>query len=237
MKTSNKILLISSSSLIGVVIVFLLIFRLTLGNSITTVRPKDSDKTTVSRDFPLVGFTAIEVSGQWEIELTREETTQVKIKAPKDVMEDLSVEKRAGTLILSTDKKWRHNKRKVTALITMPSLSDIRLRGLVSLKLNGFTSENLTVYSSGVTSIKGKGNHIAHLNLIGKGVSNLNLKRNSVVNADLNCKGVYKIELSMAGGELTGKLKGAGEVIYNGEVSKESIRKDGTGKVIREEGI
>jgi len=152
-------------------------------------------------------------------------------------MEDLSVEKRAGTLILSTDKKWRHNKRKVTALITMPSLSDIRLRGLVSLKLNGFTSENLTVYSSGVTSIKGKGNHIDHLNLIGKGVSNLNLKRNSVINADLNCKGVYKIELSMAGGELTGKLKGAGEVIYNGEVSRESIRKDGTGKVIREEGI
>ncbi|NNK84365.1 MAG: hypothetical protein HKO91_02280, partial [Desulfobacterales bacterium] len=44
----------------------------------------------------------------------------------------------------------------------------------------------------------------------------------------------YKIELSMAGGELTGKLKGTGEVIYNGEVSKESIRTDGTGKVRRE---
>jgi len=58
MKTSNKILLISGSSLIGMVIAFLLIFRLTLGNSITTERPKDSDKPTVSRELPLAGFTA-----------------------------------------------------------------------------------------------------------------------------------------------------------------------------------
>ena len=235
MKTSNKILLISGSSLIGVVIVFLIIFRLTLGNSITTERPNDSDKSTVSKQFLLDNFTAIEVSGQWEIELNCGETTQVIIKAPGDLMDDLAVKNRAGTLILSTDKKWRHNKRKVTALITMPSLFDLRLKGLVSLKFSGFTSENLTVYSSGSTSIKGKGNNIHNLNLIGKGVSNLNLKRSSVINADLNCKGVYKIELSMAGGELTGKLKGAGEVIYNGEVSKESIRIDGTGKVRQED--
>ena len=236
MKTSNKILLISSSSLIGIVIVFLLIFRLTLGNNITTERLKDSNKPTVSREFLLTGFKAIEVSGQWGIELTRGEAIQVKVKAPGDVMEDLSVEKRAGTLILSTGKKWRHSKRKVTATaqITMPSLSDIRLSGVENLKLRGFTSENLTVHTSGVTTIVGKGNHIRNLNLIGKGVSNLNLKRNSVINADLNYKGVYKIELTMAGGELTGKLKGAGKVIYNGEVSKESIRKDGPGKVIRE---
>lgn len=234
MKTSNKILLISSSSLIGIVIVFLLIFRLTLGNSITTERLKDSDKPTVSREFPLAGFTAIEVSGHWEVELTRGETTQVKVKAPGDVMENLSVEKQAGTLILSTDKKWRHSREKVTALITMPSLSGLRLSGLMSLKLSGFTSESLTVYTSGSTSITGKGNHIHNLNLRGKGLSNLNLRRNSVINADLCYKGVYKIELSMAGGELTGKIKGVGKVIYNGEVRKESIRKDGPCKVIRE---
>ena len=234
MKTSNKILLISCSSLIVIVIVFLLIFRLTLGNSMTTERPIDSDKPIVSREFPLAGFTAIEVSGHWEVELTRGETTKVKVRAPGDVMEDLSVEKQAGTLILSTGKKWRLSPGKVTALITMPSLSDLRLSGLVSLELSGFSSESLTVYTTGSTSITGKGNHVHNLNLIGKGVSNLNLRRNSVINADLRYKGVYKIELSMAGGELTGKIKGVGKVIYNGEVRKESIRKVGPCKVIRE---
>jgi len=237
MKTSNKILLISSSSLIGIVIIFLLIFRLTLGNSVTTERLKDSDQTTVSREFPLAGFTSIEVNGQWEVELMRGDTIQVKVKGPGDIVEDLSVKKRGGTLIMNTDKKWRHSKRKVTALITMPSLSNLRLSGVVSLELNGFTSENLTVNTSGVTSIMGKGNHIRNLNLIGKGVSNLNLRQNSVINADLSYKGVYKIELSMAGGELTGKIKGVGKVIYNGEVRKESIRKEGPNKVIREHEI
>jgi hypothetical protein len=234
MKTSNKILLISSSSLIGMVIVFLLIFRLTLGNSITTERPKDSDKPTVSREFPLAGFTAIEVSGHWEIELTRGETTQVDVKAPEDVMENLSVEKQGAALILRTDKKWRPSPGKVTALITMPSLSDLRLSGLVSLELSGFSSESLTVYTTGSTSITGKGNHINNLHLKGEGLSTLNLRQNSVINADLSYKGVYKIELSMAGGELTGKIKGVGKVIYDGEVRKESIRKDGPCKVIRE---
>jgi putative autotransporter adhesin-like protein len=237
MKTSNKILLISGSSLIGIVIVFMLIFRLTLGNSIVTERLKDSDQSTVFREFPLAGFTSIEVSGQWEVELISGDTIQVKVKGPGDLVESLSVKKRARTLILSTDKKWRHSKRKVTALITMPSLSDLRLNGLVSLELKGFTSEHLTINTSGVTSIMGKGNHIRNLNLTGKGVSNLNLRQNSVINADLNYKGVYKIELSMAGGELTGKIKGVGKVIYNGEVRKESIRKEGPNKVIREHEI
>ncbi len=56
-----------------------------------------------------------------------------------------------------------------------------------------------------------------------------------MINADLRYKGVYKIELSMAGGELTGKIKGVGKVIYDGEVQKESIHKDGPGMIIREE--
>jgi hypothetical protein len=234
MKTSNKILVISSSTLMGIVIVFLLLFRLTLGNSITSERGIDSDKPTVSRDFPLTDFTAIEVSGHWEIELACGETTQVRVAAPGDVMERLSVEKQAGTLILRTNKKWRPTRGKVTALITLPSLSDLRVSGLVSLKLSGFSSENLTIHTKGSTSITGKGNHIHNLHLKGEGLSNLNLRQNSVINADLHYKGVYKIELSMAGGELTGKIKGVGKFIYNGEVTKESIQKDGPCKVIRE---
>jgi hypothetical protein len=234
MKTSNNILLISSSSLIAIVIGFLLIFRLTLGSIITTEIPTDKDKTIVSRDFPLAGFTAIDISGHWEVELTRGETTHVKVKAPGDVMEKLSVEKQGVVLILRTDKKWNPRPGKVTAQITMPSLSDLRLSGLVSLEIDDFSSEILTINTAGSTSIMGKGNYVNNLRLKGEGVSKLNLKRNSVINADLRYEGVCKIELSMAGGELTGRIKGVGKVIYDGEVRKESIRKDGPCKVIRE---
>ncbi len=233
MKTSNKILLISNSCLIVVIIIFLLVFRSTLEGSITTVKSKDFDKTMVSKEFSLADFTEIEVSGHWEIELTREETTQVKVKAPKDVMETLSVQNKSGILILKTEKRSRNSPGKVTARITMPSLSAIHLRGLVSLELSGFRSENLTVYTVGSTSIIGKGNHINDLYLRGEGLSRLNLKRNSVINADLRYKGVYKIELSMAGGELTGRIKGVGKVIYDGEIRKEKIRKYGPSMVIR----
>jgi hypothetical protein len=235
MKTSNKILLISNSCLIVVMIVFLLVFRSTLESSITPVKSKDLDKSMVSHAFSLADFTEIEVSGHWGIELTRGETNQVKVTAPKDVMETLSVQNKSGTLILKTGKRRRHSPGKVTAQITMPSLSALHLRGLVSLELNGFRSENLTVYTAGATSIMGKGNHIINLYLRGEGLSRLNLNHSSVVNADLRYKGVYKIELSMAGGELTGRIKGVGKVIYDGEIRKEKIRKYGASKVIKSE--
>ena len=54
-----------------------------------------------------------------------------------------------------------------------------------------------------------------------------------MINADLRYKGVYKIELSMAGGELTGRIKGVGKVIYDGEIRKEKIRKHGPSMVIK----
>jgi len=234
MKTSNKILLMSSSTLMAIGIAFLIVFRLTLGNSNPPEEENDSDKPVVSREFPLTDFTEIKISGHWEIELACGETTQVTVKAPEDVMERLSVETQAEILILNTDKSWRPDPREVTALITMPSLSDLRVSGLINLKLSGFNSKNLAIHTKGSTSIKGTGNHIRNLRLKGKGLSNLNLRQNSVVNADLWYEGVYKIELSMAGGELTGQIKGVGKIIYDGEVTKESIHKDGPCKVSRE---
>jgi hypothetical protein len=116
----------------------------------------------------------------------------------------------------------------------MPSLSDLRVSGLVSLRLSDFNSENLSIHTTGSTSITGTGNDIRNLHLKGKGLSNLDLRQNAVINADLRYEGVYKIELSMAGGELTGQIKGVGKIIYDGEVTKESIRKDGPCKVVRE---
>jgi len=234
MKTSNKILLMSSSTLMAIGIAFLIVFRLTLGNSNPPEEENDSDKPVVSREFPLTDFTEIKISGHWEIELACGETTQVTVKAPEDVMERLSVETQAEILILNTDKSRRPDPGKVTALITMPSLSHLRVSGLINLKLSGFNSKNLAIHTTGSTSIKGTGNHIRNLRLKGKGLSNLNLRQNSVVNADLWYEGVYKIELSMAGGELTGQIKGVGKIIYDGEVTKESIHKDGPCKVSRE---
>jgi hypothetical protein len=48
---------------------------------------------------------------------------------------------------------------------------------------------------------------------------------------DLNCEGVFNIDLSMAGGELSGRVKGTGKVRYGGKVSRETILREGPCKV------
>ena len=45
---------------------------------------------------------------------------------------------------------------------------------------------------------------------------------------------IFKIKLSMAGGELTGRIEGVGKVLYEGQISRETISKEGPCKVVRE---
>ncbi len=62
----------------------------------------------------------------------------------------------------------------------------------------------------------------------------MNLGDISIRNAELDCKGVININLTLNGGELTGSLKGVGELRYAGEISRESIRIKGPCKITRE---
>jgi hypothetical protein len=227
MKTSNKLLLVSASSLIVIMLVLLLALKIALEASTDIEKTAKSEVAKLTRQFPLEDFTAIQVIGHWEIDIGRGDTRQVIAEAPDNVMDTIIVEKHGQTLILENKQRFGE----VRASIKVPSLVDLRLKGLISLKLSGFETDTLSMRTSGATTIKGAGNKIRDLSVSAEGVTNLDLRENPVTNADLRCEGVYKIELSMAGGELSGKVKGVGEVIYNGKVSKEGIVRKGHSKV------
>ena len=206
MKTSNKILWISSSSLIGVALVLLMALRISLGTGLDLEKHNDTEKTRVSRHLPLSDFTDVELDGRWEVELRRSDAEQ----------------------------KNRSNKSKLTASISMPSLDYLRLSGVIELNMNGFETSNLSIRTEGVTSIRGTKNSIQDLHLRGEGVSKLDLRKSPVTNANLDYEGVFKVRLSMAGGELTGKIEGVGKVLYDGQISRKAIFKEGPCKVVRE---
>lgn len=233
MKTSNKILWISSSSLIGVALVLLMALRMSLDTDLDFEKQNNTEKSWVSRHLPLSGFTDIELGGRWEVELRRSDAEQVIVEGPEDLIDDLYARKEAERLLLER-KKRRGNKSKLKASITMPALDYLRLNGLINLNMSGFEASRLSIRTKGVTSIRGTKNSIQDLHLKGEGVSKLDLRKSPVTNAELDYEGVFKIKLSMAGGELTGRIEGVGKVLYEGQISRETISKEGPCKVVRE---
>ena len=233
MKTSNKILWISSSSLIGVALVLLMALRISLGTGLDLEKHNDTEKTRVSRHLPLSDFTDVELDGRWEVELRRSDAEQVIVEGPEDMIDELYARKEGKKLLLER-KKHRSNKSKLTASISMPSLDYLRLSGVIELNMNGFETSSLSIRTEGVTSIRGTKNSIQDLHLRGEGVSKLDLRKSPVTNANLDYEGVFKVRLSMAGGELTGKIEGVGKVLYDGQISRKAIFKEGPCKVVRE---
>ena len=128
----------------------------------------------------------------------------------------------------------RHDARKLHVAITMPVLHALRTKGVVNLTLSGFETDRLSMRFEGVTSVRGQEGRIGDLRFRGQGVSRMDLRDVPVRTADLDCEGVIKIDLTMAGGELTGSIKGVGELRYAGETSRESIQREGPCKVTRE---
>ena len=231
MKTSNRILLISGSSLIGIMILLLFLLRLMVGSSIRVETPTRPQQAEVTKEFQIEDFNEIKMEGRWGVEVLRGDTTRVQVKAPEDVMDALSIEKHALTLILKRKERNKRDLAGTKAFITLPSLRALRLKGLISLAFNGFESDTLSIRTTGVTTLTGTGNRIRDLSLRGEGLSNLDLGKNPVTNADLRYEGVYKVELTMAGGVLSGRIKGVGEIIYDGTVREERIEKEGPSKV------
>ena len=231
MRKSKKIFLIFASCPLGLALLFLFALRLTLGTSMPE-RPAASETAYITRAFNLEGFTGIDVRGHWDVEAVHGETPKVIIEAPGDVMDGLTVEKHAGTLILDKGRLGRH--RELRASLATPFLTDLGLKGLVRLRLRGFETERLSIRAEGAVTITGNNNCIGELHLAGEGMNEINLKGNPVTHADLQYEGMYTIRLTMAGGTLRGNIEGMGKVIYDGHVKEERIRSRGRSEVRHE---
>jgi len=99
------------------------------------------------------------------------------------------------------------------------------------VELAGLSLDRLRVTVDGAASIRGVDMEIEELEVDVEGAGNVDFRRARVVNARVQADGASNVTMTMDGGRLTGVLRGVGNVSYGGEVSEESIRVEGWGKV------
>jgi hypothetical protein len=233
MKTSNKILWGSLGGLFATCVIFLVALRVLLGGDLEANQAPERHAAYVTREIAMVDFTGVELEGNWRAELTQGPGERITVEGPEDLLSTLSARRRGDALLLQMSK-GRRDTRKLHLSVTMPALHSLRTKGVVDATFTGFDSRQLSIRAKGVTAVRGEQGRIGALRLSGKGVSKLDLRQVPTASAHLDCTGVIKIDLTMNGGELTGSIKGVGELRYAGETSRTTIRQEGPCKITRE---
>ena len=184
----------------------------------------------------LSGFSGIEISGTWDIDIFQGDEWQVELAYPERTRGDVEVFVRGERLSLSGERRggdFGRSSGEFGATIIMPSLEELEVTGGNSVRVSGFQGDRLMIEVAGATEINGENGSYETLDLEVAGASHIQLAGITFTSASVDLAGASNVELTMNGGELTGTLAGAGRVEYSGSVSREDVEVAGFGWVGR----
>ncbi len=232
MKKSNAILWTGMVGVLSFFIITLLVIKFSLSEHVDQIGVTVNSTEIGTMKVDMSGFSEVDLKGTWRAKIVQGEMENILIKGPEDLLANLSVNRHGDSIMLHMAKQ-QDDKRKLSLAMTLPALQGLRSKGVADITITGFEPDRFTINTKGVSSIRGEKGRIGKLTYQGEGVSTLDLTDSPTISADLNCEGVVKIDLTMTGGNLTGSLKGVGEVRYTGQTSRESIHRKGPCSVTR----
>lgn len=237
MKQSSKILLVSVAGILVVVVAMVITARTMVGNIISGTSRESGrielSGTRTSEEFAIEGFERVVTEGAWQVEIIQDDAYGVSITADEEVLPELIVEERAGSLFLDMPGNLPLGGLDVRAEVRMPTLDRIETKGGADVSLVDFDLDTLRIQTEGAVNVEGEDSTIDMLYLEVAGASNVDFRNSNIVNAELAVEGAGNVSLNMAGGRLNGYLGGVGQISYSGEISQESVEVRGLGSVER----
>jgi len=226
----------------AVLIVVLLVSGLLLGCGITVSGSGNLE----TREMDFSGFTGIEASHGFKVEITQSDSYKVSITADDNLFDDhLRVSKSGDTLKIGLKSPNIYTSVTVKAKITMPDLHELGLSGGSIASVTGFSStHDFSAKLSGGSQISGditagdtkfdlSGG--SRVNLKGaaddldvqcSGGSQLDLGNFTVDNADIKLSGGGKATINVDG-TLSVSLSGGSKVLYIGKPTMGDIDMSG----------
>jgi hypothetical protein len=204
---------------------------------------------TVDQEYTFTNFKNIETAASWDVKVIHDSKYKIKVTTTQDALSDLLVKQQGNTLILDTRCKYKCPKN--YAEISLPILSELKTSGSADVFISGFKLDKLKIETSGESainlennvidalaidtsgssSLNGKNNKINNLDLETSGASEIDLIESLVTNADFDLSGSSKVKIQMAGGEMTGEMKGSSSVVYKGKVKSQNVEISGQGTI------
>jgi|WetSurMetagenome_2_1015567.scaffolds.fasta_scaffold158848_2 hypothetical protein len=229
-KLSNKLLLIAGSVPILFIVVMLFVFKFFLWDGGNSQANSIDTSNLITKTLPLEDFTEITINGISSVNISRGDTYLVKITAPKDEMDKIKGEKNGTSLSLDYTPNAKNSigPKQITGEIMLPEASTIHIQRAAKIDLSGLKINSLFITAQGPVKVTGNDAMIHDLKLNNAGATSIALSSVPVTNADLFCQGVYSIEIMMNGGRLSGDIGGLGSVNFQGTVSVNELRVNGS---------
>ena len=231
MKRSQIALLSVGGILAGIVIVSVVSARIALSHGGTEFL----DSETIAGGAGLRGFDGVEVTGRWQVNVSRGDDWRVDLSYPEDLEDRIKVRLRGDRLWLEfkSGAPWNEPGLPVSADIVMPELEEVEVRGAAMVEVSGFRGRRLEIDIAGAARIEGRDGRYDELELSVAGASDIDLRGIAVTDAEIDLAGASNITLTMDGGALSGSMAGAGSIEYYGSVSSESVHVAGAARVER----
>ena len=233
MKPSQIAMLSAGGVVAGTIVVAALIVRIALSQT-EPAGPGPRERAPGNSD--LTGFSAIEINGSWQVNVTQGDVWQVRFSYPEGDREGLEASVSGERLRLNGEspRRWfGGSNTPFGADIVMPTLDELELAGNAEIEFSGFEGARLVIEIAGAAEVEGRNGSYDELDLSVAGASAIDLQGIVVTDARVDLAGASDVTLAMDGGELTGSMAGAGNIEYYGSVSRESIDVAGFGNVDR----
>ena len=226
MKTSNKILIAAAIVPVFLFLGEAVLLKIAFENSVYKNAERLESKTPISREYDFKGFNKLFFNGAWDVKIIQGSDYSVKIKAPENIMNLVSIRNEEDKLFLNQFSGYQKMDTgyALEAEIVMPAPSDITLLGACRLYITGYRQEYIGIEANGATKISVSDTTLTNLNLKGEGIAKWDLSQAPIVNAEVEYVGQFSISLFMNGGELKGVLDGMGELTYSGSADTSEMK-------------
>lgn len=118
----------------------------------------DDDKNEVTRTFDLTGFSGIDISGVYDIEVIAGKDYSITVSGDRDEMDNVEIKVESGMLYMGSKKKWKKkNRHGIDAKITLPELDELEVSGVASADIEGVDADDFELDVSGVAEVNIEG--------------------------------------------------------------------------------
>jgi len=186
-----------------------------------------------SLSYDLDNFSQIVVLGGWSVSISQGSDYSVGVSASESALDAVEVSTRGDSLLLDLTSGIKSVTGNLAANIVLPDLKRLETSGGVKIDIRGFDLDSLEISAEGAANISAHNGRISDLQLKSQGAGTFDFTDVKVGSANIDMDGASNLEITMDGGDLTGALRGLGNVSYGGTVANESVRVDGLGRVHR----
>ncbi len=175
----------------------------------------------VEKDYDLVGFDRIDISGVYEIEVRIGKDFSIELSGPDKELSRVEASVEKGVLYLDQRKAKRSFRRKanirhgVNAKITLPSLVGLEVSGVVEGSVEDIDAENFALQISGVGDVELSGQCGAFDARV-SGVGDLDAEALECRSVDITVSGVGDASV-FARDEVDARVSGMGDIEVYGE--------------------